>query len=427
MIPKPRKQAFQCLTTLLDEGQSLKQLLSVNAVTPPAKNLCFGVCRYYFKLSVIANHLLDKKPKSNAVWVCILMGLYALIYAKEPDYAVVKETVGLLDKTPHQWGKNLVNAVLRRFCRERQTLLASLTTDEHYQNNHPEWFVQHIQEAWPNQWQTILEANDSHPPMHLRVNLQQTTREDYLNRLQKSNIEANALHHTETGIQLHQPCPVDQLPDFQKGIVSLQDEAPQLAISLLDLKPGQRVLDACAAPGGKTAHILEQEPKLERCIALDLDAKRLQRMRENLTRLRLSATLIKGDASHPKDWWDKTPFDRILLDAPCTATGVIRRHPDIKLLRTPEDLQAIVVLQQSILTALWPLLAPQGILLYATCSILPEENEQQIATFVAKNDNCRVISIDATWGEATAHGRQIFPGRSGMDGFFYSKLLKIGN
>ncbi|MCL5272867.1 MAG: methyltransferase domain-containing protein, partial [Gammaproteobacteria bacterium] len=226
------------------------------------------------------------------------------------------------------------------------------------------------------------------------------------------------------GITLDSPCDVHDLPGFSEGLISVQDGAAQLAASLLSLKPGLRVLDACCAPGGKTCHILESEAELLECVALDVDAKRLKRVKENLSRLDLETTLVQGDALVPQTWWDGQLFDRILLDAPCSATGVIRRHSDIKLLRTNEEVLAVSDIQKSMLNVMWPLLAPGGLMVYATCSVIAEENELQIAAFLASHPDCRIKQDHQIWGRATGHGQQILPGEQGMDGFFYSVLIK---
>jgi 16S rRNA (cytosine967-C5)-methyltransferase len=258
----------------------------------------------------------------------------------------------------------------------------------------------------------------------LRVNARNTSSTVYLHRLQETGIDAYPHQHAPQGISLTTPCDVYALPGFSAGDVSVQDEAAQLAVSLLALKPGLRLLDACAAPGGKTCHILEMETALSACVAIDIDNKRLARVQENLNRLNLQATLLKGDGVHPETWWDGVLFDRILLDAPCSATGVIRRHPDIKLLRTEADIASVIQLQQELLNALWPLLAAGGIMLYATCSVMPEENEQQISRFIANQPDCKFLAQEQPWGHATEHGWQILPGDNNMDGFFYSLLTK---
>jgi 16S rRNA (cytosine967-C5)-methyltransferase len=424
MKKNERLQALTILTKLLQQDLSLSVSLKAEAVSPLTQEICFGVCRHYYKLEAIANYLLKKRPKELEVWVALLIGLYQLHSLNIPDYAVVKETVALLDRIKKSWAKGLVNAVLRNYCRKKDELIKALSKDVAFQYNHPQWLVYKIKASWPNDVTSITAANDQHPPLSLRVNTIKTSRADYLTTLEQEGIGAAAMAFAGSGLLLDKPSPVQDIPGFFNGLVSVQDEAAQLAASLLDLKPGQTVLDACCAPGGKTCHILELEPNLKSCVALDVEANRLKQVQENLDRLELKATLLCGDASTPSTWWDNTPFDRILLDAPCSATGVIRRHPDIKLLRTEDEVGHVVELQQAILKAMWPLLAANGLLLYATCSILPEENELQIQQFLDAHPDATCLSKPTSWGEFTGHGLQILPGKHNTDGFFYSLIQK---
>jgi 16S rRNA (cytosine967-C5)-methyltransferase len=300
--------------------------------------------------------------------------------------------------------------------------------------SHPQWLIDQIRTAWPDHWQAVLQANNQRPPMTLRVNITRNSRENYLAELASMEISAFPLPFAPGAIQLKQPMDVSQLPGFGDGRVSVQDEAAQLAAELLDLHAGQHVLDVCAAPGGKTGHILETADV--DLVAVDIDPLRLEKVGENLHRLRKQAVLMKGNAEHPKEWWNGQMYDRILLDAPCSATGVIRRHPDIKILRRPEDIPSLVKLQAQILEAVWPLLAPGGMLLYATCSVLPCENSEQITAFVEKQSDALKLNIDGTWGHMVKAGRQILPGDgsnctgsnneniAGMDGFYYACLKK---
>jgi 16S rRNA (cytosine967-C5)-methyltransferase len=260
--------------------------------------------------------------------------------------------------------------------------------------------------------------------MVLRVNVQKTSRDDYLQQLREQGIQAQAFAFNDCGVKLAQPVAVQNLPGFYDGRVSVQDGAAQLAAELLQLAAGQRVLDVCAAPGGKTAHILEHQPVLSELVAVDIDGDRLAKVDDNLQRLGLAATLMAGDAQAPEQWWDGRRFDRILLDAPCSATGVIRRHPDIKQLRRATDLPQLVNLQHKILTTVWPLLESGGMLLYATCSILPQENERQIGQFLASHQDSELLPIAAQWGTNQPAGRQILPGEHGMDGFYYACIQK---
>lgn len=420
-----RFHALNILSELLLHHVPFSQSLSSSTtISPLTKELCYGFCRHYYRLQAMADLLIDKRPKQLDVWIAILLGLYQLQYMNKPEYAVVKETVSLVEKARKTWAKGLVNAVLRHFCRQRNNLLDKLSNNPAFLFGQPEWFLGKLKENWSDDWQSIALANDTHPPMVLRVNQRKKTVGEYLQLLSQSGIDAFAHPIASEGIILTTPCEVSKLPGFLEGWVSVQDGAAQLAVSLLSLKSGQRVLDACCAPGGKTCHILESHPDLAECVALDIDARRLQRVRENLDRLELDAKLLQADAAFPEQWWDGHFFDRILLDAPCSATGVIRRHPDIKILRQPQDVVDITSTQSRLLDALWPLLSPGGILVYATCSILVEENNLQIAAFLKKHSDCRLEKKEWAWGRATSCGQQILPGQQSMDGFFYSVLVK---
>jgi 16S rRNA (cytosine967-C5)-methyltransferase len=339
-------------------------------------------------------------------------------------HAAVSETVLAARKKP--WAKALINALLRSYLREQDSLEQKADNRQYAAVSHPDWLIKQIEQDWPLQAQQILLENNQPPPMALRVNLARISRDQYLQQLSEQGMAAVAVSFCPSAIILDKPVAVDLLPGFSDGLVSVQDTAAQLAAGLLDVKPGHRVLDVCAAPGGKAAHILEHQPQLKELVALDVDASRMQRVRDNLRRLTLSAKLVVGDAANPRDWWDGQLFDRILLDAPCSALGVIRRHPDIKLLRRAEDIGPLQVLQKNILNAVWPLLAPGGIMLYATCSILKQENEQQIDAFLGEHPDAVVLPIDADWGFAGSHGRQILTGESAMDGFYYGRLGKSG-
>jgi 16S rRNA (cytosine967-C5)-methyltransferase len=425
MKPNERLQAVTILTKLLIDKIPLTHLfISTPTLSPFSKELCFGVCRQYYRLEAIADLLMTKRPKSTEIWVSLLTGLYQLYFLNIPDYAVVKETVELLPQLKATWAKGLINAVLRRYCREKELLLSKLTNHSLFKYGHSEWFINRLKKDWPSEWAHICLSLDEHPPMSLRVNAQKTSRIDYLEQLKEANINATPLSFSPQGIKLVTPCQVYDLPGFVEGTISVQDEAAQLAVSLLDLRPKLNVLDACCAPGGKTCHILETQADLNKCIALDVDKYRLKRVKENLDRLNLKATIIQGDALNPSDWWDGEPFERILLDAPCSATGIIRRHPDIKLLRTQNEITSIASLQAELLNALWPLLSPGGLLVYATCSIMPAENELQIEQFLKQHEDSNTIQIQQSIGHKLNHGLQILPGENDMDGFYYCVIKK---
>lgn len=420
-----RFEALQFLIQLTENKTTLSAFFSKTKVhTPLTRALCYGVSRQFFRLEAIADCLVSKRPKEKQVWLLILLGLYQLRFMQQPAYAVVQETVALLKPMKHLWAKGLVNAVLRNACRQEQEINARLNKDEAYLYAHPPWVLEALKSAWPKDWLSIVEANNTHPPMVLRVNVLKDSVDNYIQRLKEAGIASSPHLVALQGIVLDEAVNVEDLPGFREGDVSVQDGAAQLAAHLLDLKPNLRVLDACCAPGGKTCHILETEPKLQACIALDLDDKRLLRVEENLKRLQLQASVLQGDALKPETWWDGMLFDRILLDAPCSATGVIRRHPDIKLLRTKEEVNYIIQVQQQLLATLWPLLAPGGRMVYATCSILPEENAMQLERFVESTPDCKVIEVPSSWGIVSGPGIQILPGQDTMDGFYYGVLEK---
>jgi 16S rRNA (cytosine967-C5)-methyltransferase len=422
--------AARVLTKVLSDGQSLTAALD-NAFHNSEfgkdkafiQALCYGVCRQYHRLDFILSQLLHKPLKDIEVKALALIGLYQLKYMRVKPHAAVSETVLAARQKP--WAKSLVNAVLRAYLREANNIENKADKNESATVSHPDWLIKRIEQDWPQHAANCLLENNRQPPMVLRVNLAQTSREQYLHALASQGIAAVAVSFCPSAIIPDKPVAVELLPGFDQGLISVQDTAAQLAAVLLDVQPGHRVLDVCAAPGGKSAHILENQPQLEELVAVDIDESRMQRVNENLQRLKLHANLVAGDAAKPEDWWDGKPFDRILLDAPCSASGVIRRHPDIKLLRRPEDMKTLQVLQKNILQAVWPLLAAGGVLLYATCSILKQENEQQIQAFLAEHGNAAEWPIDAGWGSARPYGRQILTGESAMDGFYYARLRKF--
>ncbi len=386
--------------------------------------MCYGVCRWYYRLDALAHLLLEKplKLKDQDIHCLILVGLYQLTEMRVPAHAVLDETVSAAQAFKKPWAKGLVNAVLRSYQRSaselNEKMLQSLVT----LYMHPQWIIDQVQKNWLLDWQDILTANNQRPPFALRVNQKQITRERYLEKLTANNMKARIIPETQAGILLEQPVDVQDLPGFLIGEVSVQDGAAQLAAELLELKAGQRVLDMCAAPGGKTAHILELQPDVE-LVAVDRDEKRLQDVRNNLARLQLLATCISADAGG-KEWSDGQLFDRILLDAPCSASGVIRRHPDIKILRRATDIAKLVHEQTRLLNAAWGLLKPGGLLVYATCSIFPEENVAVLQAFLTSHPDATEEMIRMDWGKSCAVGRQILPGMHDMDGFYFARLKR---
>lgn len=429
----PRLAASKALSAVLSGKASLGSSLppQLDKVEPRdrglTQELAFGAARWQPRLSALAEKLLQKpfKAADKDVEALLLVGLYQLLYTRVPAHAALGETVGCADKLKKPWAKGLLNAVLRRAQREAEPLLAEMQNDPMVRTAHPRWLQKSLKAFWPEHWEAICAANNAHPPLILRVNRRHGSRDDYLQELQTAGIEAAACAFSRDGIRLIQACDVTTLPGFAEGRVSVQDEAAQLAADLLELAPGQRVLDACCAPGGKTCHILEAEAKLAGVVALDLEPKRLVRVRENLARLKLDAELIAADGRAVDKWWDGQQFQRILLDAPCSATGVIRRHPDIKIARQPEDIPALAELQGELLDALWPTLAVGGIILYATCSTLPTENTQVIEAFLARTPGARELDIAGPFGLPQPNGRQLLAQEDGHDGFYYAKLIKI--
>lgn len=422
--------AARVITQVIQDGQSLTQALDNAQKTLESDQdkafiqaLCYGVCRTYHHLDFILAALTDKPIKTLEVKALVLIGLFQLKYMRVKPHAAVSETVQAARRTP--WAKALVNALLRSYLRQQDVLEQQADKLKTSAFSHPDWLIQLLEQDWPQQAEAMLFENNQQPPMALRVNLTKTTREQYLKLLMEQEITAKTVSFCPTGVMLDKPVSVTALPHFAEGWVSVQDTAAQLAAELLDLQPGQRILDVCAAPGGKTAHILENQPHIRELVAVDIDKNRMQRVSDNLQRLGLHATLTVADALKPEDWWDGKPFDRILLDAPCSATGVIRRHPDIKLLRRATDMAALTALQTNILSAVWPLLAPGGVLLYATCSVLKQENEAQISAFLSTHKNAIELPInDDNWGNYANFGRQILTGESGMDGFYYARIAK---
>ncbi|MCO8162384.1 16S rRNA (cytosine(967)-C(5))-methyltransferase RsmB [Pseudomonas sp. 21LCFQ010] len=434
----PRLAAAKALAAVISGKASLNSSLpaQLDKVEPRdrglTQDLAFGTARWQPRLSALAAKLLQKpfKAADADVEALLLIGLYQLFYSRIPAHAAIGETVGCADKLKKSWAKGLINAVLRRAQREGQALLAELEHDPVVRTAHPRWLQKALKAAWPEQWEAISAANNAHPPMILRVNRRHHDRAGYLELLKAAAIEAQPCQFSQDGIVLAEATDVRNLPGFAEGWISVQDEAAQLAADLLQLAPGQRVLDACCAPGGKTCHLLEVQADLAGVVAVDLEAKRLVRVRENLDRLGLDAELIAADGRDTAQWWDGKPFQRILLDAPCSATGVIRRHPDIKLTRQADDIPALATLQGELLDALWPTLEVGGILLYATCSTLPTENTDVIGAFLARTAGARELDIAGQQGQPAAgikqpHGRQLLAQEGGHDGFYYAKLIKI--
>lgn len=424
-----RAIAAEVLERVVFDGQSLTAVLEdhLPGIAAPrdrafVQSIAFGVCRWYWELEFLLRRLADRPIKDHRTEALALVGLYQLTRMRVKPHAAVAETVSAARSKP--WSKPFLNGLLRNFQRQRERLLAEIQLDETARESHPAWLLQQIRDDWPEDWQRILAANNASPPLTLRVNRRRTTRSEFLSRLAEHDISGTAGEFSPDAVILDAPRAILDLPGFPDGLVSVQDEAPQLAAALLRPEAGQRVLDVCAAPGGKALHLLELCPGLRELVAVDVADDRAQLIRENLDRLGLRATIRVADAAHREQWWDGEPFDRILLDAPCSATGVIRRHPDIKLLRKQADIAALSRQQRTLLTAVWPALKPGGILLYATCSTLKAENDAVVEAFVRAQPGAVVEPIDGAWGRPTAGGRQILAGDHGMDGFYYARLGK---
>ena len=356
------------------------------------------------------------------VLALLLAGLYQAGCLRVPPHAAVAATAEACRRLKKPWAVPLVNAVLRRFLATREASIES-TYPESARFAHPEWLLCAFRTAWPSDWEAIATANNQPPPMAIRVNSRRADRDAYLAQLRDAGIPATPAPHADQGLVLASPMEATALPGFRMGAVSVQDTAAQLAAPLLDVRAGHYVLDACAAPGGKAAHLLEISPTA-RLVAVDKDPGRLVNVSSTLERLGLQAQVMTGDAANPSTFWNGHLFDRVLVDAPCSGTGVIRRHPDIKVLRRPSDIAHMAHEQSRLLAGLWPLLAPGGKLLYATCSVLPEENAHRIDAFLGAHRDAHLVPIEAPWGRDTGAGRQILPGENGMDGFFYALLQK---
>ena len=426
-----RGLATKVLAQIVREHKTIKS--AFNGLTPSnmeqrdrafAQELVYGVCRWYFDLDALLDQFLTKplRAKDRDIHCLLMLGLYQLIHLKTPQHAVVKETVAVTRELKKNWAKGLVNACLRSAIRAHAA--ENWNADKAIRRNQPEWLLSRIQHDWPEQYAQVLPAYCERPPLSIRVNLSRISRSDYLDLLAQVDIDGRALPHAPGAVRITNPLPLAELPGFDGGLISAQDEAAQLAAELVEPNPGERILDACAAPGGKACHCLEKTAGNLHLTALDNDPTRLELVSQNLHRQQYQAELICGDAAEPAAWWNGVGFDKVLLDAPCSASGVIRRHPDIKLHRSPNDLTVLAALQFKILCGVWQTLRTGGWLIYATCSIFECENDAVIEKFAQHCDDCEVDKIDSNWGQATAFGRQILPGDDDMDGFYFARLHK---
>lgn len=421
-----RSIAAQAIEQVIEQGQSLSNVLPAlqqkvsNKDKALLQEFCFGVIRTLPRLEWLAGQLMSRPMtgKQRSLHYLIMVGFYQLIYTRIPPHAALAETVEGAAALKKMQFKGLVNGVLRNFLRRQDELLAKAEQDDS-RWLFPEWLLSRLRKAYPQQWQDIVDASNQRPPMWLRVNRQHGSVNTWLQRLQKQDAEACTHPRYPDAVRLKTPLPVQALPGFEEGDITVQDASAQGCVTLLDPQDGETILDLCAAPGGKTTHILEAAPRAH-VLAVDVDIQRLKRVHENLERLGMKADVKAGDGRFPAQWCGEQQFDRILLDAPCSATGVIRRHPDIKWLRRETDIGDLAHLQAEILDAIWPHLKPGGTLLYATCSILPEENRDQITAFLLRHKDARLIQTGTTENP----GIQNLPAPEEGDGFFYAKLIR---
>ncbi len=426
----PRQLTIAALSDVLDRGLNLTDSPALqdsprSRDLSMSRHLAYGVLRWLTALDWLAGQMLSKpiKQRDRDVQRLILLGLYQLWQDESPAHAAIHATTECARLVGKPWAVGIINALLRRFQRERELWLDRLSKqDEQYA--HPLWMLEKLQADWPQDWQDLVNANNRQARMWLRINCRGPGKLAVIEQLQDQGFEVQNHPAAIDAISITPAAHVNALTGFNAGHFSVQDPAAQLAVDLLDVQTGMHVLDACAAPGGKTCHLLERTPGAI-VTAVDHHARRMELVRENLQRLNLNGRLIIGDAAKPDTWWDGIPFQRILLDAPCSATGVIRRHPEIKHLRQAEHIREAALLQQRLLRQLWPLLGPGGILVYATCSVFHDENSRQINNFLVQQNDAEELLVDVAWGHSQQHGRQILPGEQDMDGFYYAVLRKI--
>lgn len=431
-----RELAVKVIKRVIIDKNSLTDALTDIPISYPQKDrafvkqLCFGTIRWWFQLKTILETRFLKKPVNETdpvVIIILCVGLYQLLYLSQPSYAVVNEMVNCAKNNKKIWACGLINKVLRLVIADKEALIQLINKEKSLCYSHPSWLIKKIKKAWSEEADAILNANNQHPPLFLRVNTSKISREKYIKSLDQEGISYQIHENCSSAITIEKAIPVDKIPGFYDGLISVQDLSGQKVVEYLDIQKNHRVLDACAAPGSKTCHILERHPEISTCVAVDISGDRLKSVTENIARLKLSTEKIHlstADIRDTQSWWDGIPFDRILVDAPCSATGVIRRHPDIKLLRKSIDINELKRIQLEILQKLWPLLAQGGKLVYSTCSILPEENEQTIQAFLSTTKAATVENIHNSWGKNLAFGQQVITGTENRDGFYYAVLKK---
>ncbi len=421
--------AAQVLRGVIDHGHSLERAVEnlgdgFNGNLSELKEIAFGGCRFYIYLDGIIAELLRKpiKEKDRIIHFLLVGAIYRLEFMRAPDHAVVNESVGALEKTNQSWAKNLTNGALRNFLRHKSEIIGSLNK-AHVRDAFPKHLHERITRDWPDHAQAIFRASNKKPPLTLRINQKTTTRSLYAETLKGQGMDYVLTQDSDIGVTLSKPVAVERIPGFADGMVSVQDESAQLIASAVALSGGQRVLDGCAAPGGKTCLMLESQPDLSCLVAIDLP-RRTPAIEQNLARLKLSATVMAADLLDTAAWWDGQPFDRIVLDAPCSGSGVIRRHPDIKHRRRPSDIAKFAQQQLAMINSVWPLLKPGGRLVYVTCSIFKAENDHVIEKFMAGKEDFELQSLNEIFGLASSFGRQRLPGVHSGDGFYYCGINK---
>lgn len=433
-----RAAAAKLSWQIIDNGQSLDAvIINYNETSDHSpqdrgfiQELVYGVCRWYGELDAVASQLLRSpiRNKDRVVHFVLLVGLYQLRHIETADHAAVAETVSACKQLNKVWAKNVINGCLRNYLRDlpEPKQPDNKSTLTHQQLSHPQWIRDAIAQAWPSQTTDVINANNQRPLMCLRVNRRRYTRDDYLAQLSNVSIDAYADPYSSDGIILEKAVSVTALPEFDSGACSVQDTAAQLAANFLKPSNGMAILDACAAPGGKTAHLLERVDNNATMHALDISERRCEQLNSTLARLELNAEIFSADASEPKQWpVPEHGYDRILIDAPCSGLGVIRRHPDIKHHRRQSDIKTLNNVQQRLLTNLWPTLKPNGLMLYMTCSVLPSENEEQAQRFIETHDDAKLEKINHPNALELTYGVQTLPGVHNMDGFYYCLLKKI--
>jgi 16S rRNA (cytosine967-C5)-methyltransferase len=425
--------AARAVSTVAFDGRSSDEALSAfeeSSQRAAVRAIALGSLRWYLRLAPAIDRLLSHpQGVANDIRALLLVSAHQIEYSRNAPQATAHAAVDATRILRQGRASGLVNAVLRRFVAERATLLGQVDRKLAGRTAHPQWLVKLLEQAWPDAHESILAANNEHPPLVLRVDLSRKSRDAYLAELAAVDIAASPVDWTPAAIRLERPVAVAQLPGFSEGVVSVQDAGAQLAAKLMDVQPFMRVLDACAAPGGKTGHLLEYTPDQE-LVAVDVDADRVTRIRENLDRLRRHAQVEIGDIREPGSFNSGRAFDRILVDAPCSSTGVIRRHPDIKLLRRATDIATFAATQAQILRAAFNRLAPGGRLVYCTCSLLPAENEEVVARLLAADRSAGVAAMPPAAALAPGAldrkiGIQLIPGsQAGTDGFYYACVEK---